>query len=128
MSDTWFIRVLSGPHRPDRLFVSVSVLRDPAVGLKSLYEFVRSSVSSSGSRAEGAEEWGPPVLLVDDLSVLLSLGVSVGAVLDFSHYCRATVCSELQVRLSTLLLLFYFLRSVLTLTVTSGQRGDAGTL
>ncbi|TMS10445.1 Elongator complex protein 6 [Larimichthys crocea] len=69
---------------------------DPAVGLKSLYEFVRSSVSSSGSRAEGAEEWGPPVLLVDDLSVLLSLGVSVGAVLDFSHYCRATVCSELQ--------------------------------
>lgn len=74
-------------------------LRDPAVGLKSLFEFVRSSVSSSGSRAEGpdgAEEWGPPVLLVDDLSVLLSLGVSAGAVLDFSHYCRATVCSQLQ--------------------------------
>ncbi|XP_019130156.2 elongator complex protein 6 [Larimichthys crocea] len=75
---------------------AMDFLRDPGVGLKSLYEFVRSSVSSSGSRAEGAEEWGPPVLLVDDLSVLLSLGVSVGAVLDFSHYCRATVCSELQ--------------------------------
>lgn len=47
--------------------------------------------------AEGAEEWGPLVLLVDDLSVLLSLGVSAGAVLDFSHYCRATICSQLQV-------------------------------
>lgn len=37
------------------------------------------------------------MLLVDDLSVLLSLGVSTGAALDFSHYCRATVCSQLQV-------------------------------
>lgn len=73
----------------------LSVLRDPAAGLKSLYEFVRSTASGSGGR--GAEEWGPLVLLVDDLSVLLSLGVSVGAVLDFSHYCRATICSQLQV-------------------------------
>ncbi|XP_045901018.1 elongator complex protein 6 isoform X2 [Micropterus dolomieu] len=79
---------------------AMDFLRDPAVGLKSLYEFVRSGVSSSGGREEetdGAEEWGPPVLLVDDISVLLSLGVSVGAVLDFSHYCRATVCSQLKV-------------------------------
>ncbi|XP_070768245.1 elongator complex protein 6 [Enoplosus armatus] len=78
---------------------AMDFLRDPAVGLKSLYGFVQSSVSSSGGREEGtevAEEWGPPVLLVDDLSVLLSLGVSVGAVLDFSHYCRATICSQLQ--------------------------------
>ncbi|KAM7382929.1 hypothetical protein PAMP_002624 [Pampus punctatissimus] len=71
---------------------AMDFLRDPGVGLRSLYEFVRSSVSSSG----GAEEWGPSVLLVDDLSVLLSLGVKVGAVLDFSHYCRATVCSQQQ--------------------------------
>ncbi|XP_038566482.1 elongator complex protein 6 isoform X1 [Micropterus salmoides] len=78
---------------------AMDFLRDPAVGLKSLYEFVRSGVSSSSGREEetdGAEEWGPPVLLVDDISVLLSLGVSVGAVLDFSHYCRATVCSQLK--------------------------------
>lgn len=84
--------------------VSVSsVHRDPAVGLRSLYEFVRSSLSScdGGEMGEdGQEGWGPPVLLVDDLSVLLSLGVSVGSVLDFSHYCRATVCSQLQVRVS----------------------------
>ncbi|XP_074540516.1 elongator complex protein 6 [Halichoeres trimaculatus] len=71
---------------------AMDFLRDPAAGLKSLYEFIRSSLSSS----DEAEEWGPPVLLVDDLSVLQSLGVSVGAVLDFSHYCRATVCSLLK--------------------------------
>lgn len=74
------------------------VFRDPAVGLRSLYEFIRSSLSGSYDGGAGPEEaWGPPVLLVDDLSVLLSLGVSMGAVLDFSHYCRATVCCELQV-------------------------------
>ncbi|XP_072249797.1 elongator complex protein 6 [Leuresthes tenuis] len=75
---------------------ALGFLRDPAVGLQSLYEFVRSSVIGPGGAEEGAEEWGPPVLLVDDLSVLLSLGVSAGAVLDFSHYCRATVCSQPQ--------------------------------
>ncbi|XP_013876845.1 elongator complex protein 6 [Austrofundulus limnaeus] len=75
---------------------AMNFLRNPAVGLRSLYEFVRSSLTGSGVSEEGAEEWGPPVLLVDDLSVLLSLGVSTGAVLDFSHYCRATVCSQQQ--------------------------------
>ncbi|XP_068180084.1 elongator complex protein 6 isoform X2 [Antennarius striatus] len=81
------------PPETDAGSGAMDFLRDPAVGLRSLYEFVRSSVS----RADGAgEDWGPPVLLVDDLSVLLSLGVSVGAVLDFSHYCRAAVCSQLK--------------------------------
>lgn len=75
---------------------AMDFLRDPTVGLQRLYEFVRSSVSSDGGGEEGVEEWGPSVLLVDDVSVLLSLGVSAGAVLDFSHYCRATVCSQLQ--------------------------------
>ncbi|TDH11337.1 hypothetical protein EPR50_G00059730 [Perca flavescens] len=87
------------PQETDTRSQAMGFLSDPAVGLKSLYEFVRSSVTSSGGgeeEADGAEEWGPPVLLVDDISVLLSLGVSVGAVLDFSHYCRATVCSQLQ--------------------------------
>lgn len=87
------------PQETDAASQAMDFLRDPTVGLKSLYEFVRSSMTSSGDgevKADGAEEWGPPVLLVDDLSVLMSLGVSVGAVLDFSHYCRATVCSQLQ--------------------------------
>ncbi|KAM6909926.1 elongator complex protein 6 [Xenentodon cancila] len=75
---------------------AMDFLRDPAAGLRSLYEFVRSSLTGSGEGEGRAEEWGPPVLLVDDLSVLLSLGVSAGAVLDFSHYCRALACSQLQ--------------------------------
>ncbi|XP_068426225.1 elongator complex protein 6 [Clinocottus analis] len=83
------------PGETDTGSEAMGFLRDPAVGLKSLYELVRSSATSSGG-GKTEEEWGPPVLLVDDLSVLLSLGASVGAVLDFSHYCRAIVCSQLQ--------------------------------
>ncbi|KAJ0066302.1 hypothetical protein NL108_010932, partial [Boleophthalmus pectinirostris] len=78
---------------------ALNFLRDPTKGLRDLFQFVRSSCSDpSGAPDSGgpSEEWGPPVLLVDDLNLLLSLGVSVGAVLDFSHYCRATVCSRLQ--------------------------------
>lgn len=74
------------------------VFRDPAVGLRSLYESIQSGVSGSGvGGVEPVRDWGPPVLLVDDLSVLLSLGITAGAVLDFSHYCRTTVCTKLQV-------------------------------
>jgi len=40
------------------------------------------------------------VLLVDDLSVLLSLGAAPVDVLDFIHYCRMVVCSQLKVPLS----------------------------
>uniref|UniRef100_A0A4W5QMN0 Uncharacterized protein n=1 Tax=Hucho hucho TaxID=62062 RepID=A0A4W5QMN0_9TELE len=72
----------------------VDFLRDPSSGLRGLYDFVWDNVRGA---VGGGEEWGPPVLLLDDFSVVLSLWVSVGAALDFSHYCRATVCSELQV-------------------------------
>ncbi|XP_077664644.1 elongator complex protein 6 isoform X1 [Eretmochelys imbricata] len=59
--------------------------------LKTMYEFVRTSLMASGS-----DSWKCPVLLVDDLSVLLSLGVRPVDVLDFIHYCRVAVCSQLQ--------------------------------
>ncbi|ROJ29323.1 Succinate-semialdehyde dehydrogenase, mitochondrial [Anabarilius grahami] len=68
---------------------------ESSAGLKGLFRFVESSVRQNGGR-DDAESWGPPVLLIDDLSVLLSLGVTVGAILDFTLYCQATVCSELQ--------------------------------
>ncbi|XP_048860119.1 elongator complex protein 6-like isoform X1 [Brienomyrus brachyistius] len=64
-------------------------LRGSQTDLRSLFRFVQRSVG-------GAGEWSPSILLVDDMSVLLSLGVSVGAILDFSHYCRTTVCHQLQ--------------------------------
>uniref|UniRef100_A0A1A7WQR1 Elongator complex protein 6 n=1 Tax=Iconisemion striatum TaxID=60296 RepID=A0A1A7WQR1_9TELE len=80
------------PHESNTESQAMTFLRDPGVGLRSLYGFIKSTVTGS----DNSEDWGPPVLLVDDLSVLLSLGVSTGAVLDFSHYCRAMICSQLQ--------------------------------
>ncbi|KFV74020.1 Elongator complex protein 6, partial [Dryobates pubescens] len=59
--------------------------------LKALFDFVQTSLSPAGSAP-----WGAPVLLVDDLSVLLGLGASPLAVLDFIHYCRVAVCSQLK--------------------------------
>ncbi|KAJ3597348.1 hypothetical protein NHX12_000876 [Muraenolepis orangiensis] len=85
---------------PDTGSHALDFLRDPAVGLQGLYDFVRASVSDSGGAggedSGGVGSWGPPVLLVDDLTILLSLGVSVGSVLDFSHYCLVTVGSQLK--------------------------------
>lgn len=78
------------------LVLPICFSRSPGAGLKGLFRFVESSVRQNGGRDDG-ESWGPPVLLIDDLSVLLSLGVTVGAILDFTLYCQATVCSELQV-------------------------------
>ncbi|XP_078206810.1 elongator complex protein 6 isoform X6 [Callithrix jacchus] len=69
-------------------------LREASAGnLKPLFEFVRVALKPVDSGAAG---WTYPVLLVDDLSVLLSLGLGAVAVLDFIHYCRATLCWELK--------------------------------
>lgn len=46
---------------------------------------------------DGGEVWWMYlVLLVDDFSVFLSLGVGVVVVLDFIYYCRVIVCWELK--------------------------------
>ncbi|NP_001411157.1 elongator complex protein 6 isoform 9 [Homo sapiens] len=72
-------------------------LREANAGnLKPLFEFVREALKPVDS---GEARWTYPVLLVDDLSVLLSLGMGAVAVLDFIHYCRATVCWELKLRI-----------------------------
>ncbi|XP_066101175.1 elongator complex protein 6 isoform X2 [Saccopteryx bilineata] len=69
-------------------------LREAHAGnLQPLYEFVQAALKPV-DREEAA--WTCPVLLVDDLSVLLSLGVGAVAVLDLVHYCRAAVCWKLQ--------------------------------
>ncbi|NXK42317.1 ELP6 protein, partial [Piprites chloris] len=59
--------------------------------LRALFDFIRASLAAPDSSA-----WKGPVLLVDDLSVLLSLGATPVAVLDLIHYCRVCVCSQLQ--------------------------------
>ncbi|XP_049718699.1 elongator complex protein 6 isoform X2 [Elephas maximus indicus] len=82
-----FFRAQEEPH-------PLQFLREAnAETLQPLYEFVREALKPVDS---GETAWRYPVLLVDDLSVLLSLGVGVVAVLDFVHYCRATVCWELK--------------------------------
>ncbi|KAM9308107.1 elongator complex protein 6 [Gastrophryne carolinensis] len=65
-------------------------LRDGS-DLQPLYEFIRTALTPSAG-----EEWKCPVLIIDDVSLLLSLGVTPLQILDFLHYCRATVCYELQ--------------------------------
>ncbi|NXB79378.1 ELP6 protein, partial [Donacobius atricapilla] len=71
------------PEQPSPLqFLSTSDLR-------ALFDFVRLALAAPGS-------WKGPVLLVDDLSVLLSLGAAPVAVLDFIHYCRVAVCCQLK--------------------------------
>lgn len=67
---------------------------ESASNLKALFDFVRTSLTP----ADG-DSWKGAVLLVDDLSVLLSLGATPVAVLDFIHYCRVAVCSQLKVLL-----------------------------
>ncbi|XP_003794587.1 elongator complex protein 6 isoform X3 [Otolemur garnettii] len=69
-------------------------LREVNAGnLQPLFEFVREALKPVDNREPA---WRCPVLLVDDLSLLLSLGVGAVAVLDFVHYCRATVCCEFK--------------------------------
>ncbi|RMB93831.1 hypothetical protein DUI87_29708 [Hirundo rustica rustica] len=66
-------------------------LNGSASDLRALFDFVRVSLTPAGR-----DSWKGPVLLVDDLSVLLSLGAAPVAVLDFIHYCRASVCYQLK--------------------------------
>ncbi|NXO32808.1 ELP6 protein, partial [Cisticola juncidis] len=74
------------PEQPSPL----QFLSGSAGDLQALFEFVRGSLAAPGDRGQG------PVLLVDDLSVLLSLGAAPVAVLDFIHYCRVSVCCQLK--------------------------------
>ncbi|NXC25821.1 ELP6 protein, partial [Campylorhamphus procurvoides] len=66
-------------------------LSESPFDLRALFDFVRVSLSATDS-----DSWKGPVLLVDDLTVLLSLGATPVAVLDFIHYCRVHVCSQLK--------------------------------
>lgn len=88
-----FFRTQEEPH-------PLQFLREANTGnLKPLYEFVRKALTPEDY---GEAAWRCPVLLIDDLSVLLSLGVGAVTVLDFMQYCRATVCSELKGNIVTL--------------------------
>ncbi|KFW79742.1 Elongator complex protein 6, partial [Manacus vitellinus] len=78
-------QAVPGPDTP-----SISCSESPS-DLRALFDLVRVSLSAAGSGA-----WAGPVLLLDDLSVLLGLGATPVALLDFIHYCRALVCCQLK--------------------------------
>ncbi|XP_077792757.1 elongator complex protein 6 isoform X1 [Podarcis muralis] len=67
--------------------------------LKALYEFVCSALSP----VAGGDSWKCPVLLVDNLGILLGLGVRLTDILDFIHYCRVTVNAQLKGNLVVML-------------------------
>ncbi|XP_063274250.1 elongator complex protein 6 isoform X3 [Prinia subflava] len=75
------------PEQPSPL----QFLSGSACDLRALFEFVQASLAAAGGDCGQG-----PVLLVDDLSVLLSLGAAPVAVLDFIHYCRVSVCCQLK--------------------------------
>ncbi|KAM4705344.1 elongator complex protein 6 [Rhinophrynus dorsalis] len=57
--------------------------------LKPLYEFICTALAPSAG-----QPWKCPVLILDDVTVLLNLGVTSLQVLNFMHYCIANVCSQ----------------------------------
>jgi hypothetical protein len=64
--------------------------REPRFSLKPLYEKILEEVSKFQNDQ-------PFLLLIDDVSVFLSLGVSVTDVQDFVHYCLVTACAHEKV-------------------------------
>ncbi|XP_069815301.1 elongator complex protein 6 [Dendropsophus ebraccatus] len=59
--------------------------------LRPLYDYITAALTPSAG-----QQWKCPVLIIDDVGVLLSLGTTTLQVLDFIHYCRASVCSRYQ--------------------------------
>ncbi|XP_074053819.1 elongator complex protein 6 isoform X2 [Macrotis lagotis] len=88
------IEVLFGSEeKPNTL----KFIRESGSDLKSMYELVQKALTPSDDGDGDAALWKFPVLLVDDLSVLLSLGVQTVAILDFIQYCRVTICSQMKI-------------------------------
>ncbi|XP_029444054.1 elongator complex protein 6 isoform X2 [Rhinatrema bivittatum] len=85
------VDMLLGERQKSEQTNPLQFISDTGSDLKVLYDFVRESLMPSST-----ESWKCPVLLVDDVSILLSLGVRAIHLLDFLHYCRATICSQLK--------------------------------
>ncbi|XP_041046360.1 elongator complex protein 6 isoform X2 [Carcharodon carcharias] len=73
-------------------------LISPNASLQCLYDFVCKSLLETSETT-----WKFPVLIIDDLSVLLSLGVTPVNIMNFIHYCRATICSKFMGNIVTLM-------------------------
>ncbi|XP_038611797.1 elongator complex protein 6 isoform X2 [Tachyglossus aculeatus] len=81
---------LSGSEEPSH---PLPFIRGGSRDLRPLSDFVRRALMPPDDATGSPSR---PALLVDDLSVLLSLGLAPVAVLDFIHSCRVTVCRRLK--------------------------------
>ncbi|XP_067046764.1 elongator complex protein 6-like isoform X2 [Acropora muricata] len=64
----------------DNPFVNI---RNPNFSLQPLYNKIKSFATA---------EQNPLLLLIDDLSSLISIGVRVQEIIDFTHYCSTLMC------------------------------------
>ncbi|XP_038664787.1 elongator complex protein 6 [Scyliorhinus canicula] len=87
----------NGQESASQIPSPLQFLSSPNASLQCLYDFVRVSLQETSETT-----WRFPVLIIDDLSVLLSLGVSPVNIMNFLHYCRATVCSKFMGNIVTL--------------------------
>lgn len=102
--NTKYIRIYlaSFPNKEDCLWItslqskvkeSSLSFREPKFSLKPLYRKISEEVSKFTNNQ-------PFLLLMDDVSVFLSLGVPVTCVYDFVHYCLVTACAQDKVDMS----------------------------
>lgn len=57
------------------------VFRNSSFSLKALWKLLKD-------RVEQVVDDGPHLLVIDDITALLNVGVSVQAIMDFVHYCK----------------------------------------
>ncbi|XP_022083371.1 elongator complex protein 6-like [Acanthaster planci] len=67
--------------------IALQCLVDQAATIQPLYHVIRDA---SAPKQRDQRNTGSRLLLIDDLSVLISLGLSVQQVMQFVHYCQAS--------------------------------------
>lgn len=88
---------LEGLRSYNRLFTDTAEAENPlrflrtGSDLRPLYDYITAALTPPAG-----DQPKCPVLIIDDVGVLLSLGVTTLQVLDFIHYCRASVCHRYQ--------------------------------
>ena len=68
---------------PRILSFHIFLFRNPNFSLQPLYNKIKSFATA---------EQNSGLLLIDDLSSLISIGVRVQEIIDFSHYCSTLMC------------------------------------
>lgn len=76
------------------------VIQNPDTELKNIYLSIRSSLLELASKNANCD--GPSLLVIDDISTLMSIGFSISALADFIHYLHV-LCTSQNVLLVTVM-------------------------